>query len=311
MNSEDLGSGGVGSAVQLIQETAKKASDLDVMTVDTEGLGDGLPDRVPFLYDRGGAGLVPLASVIENSRLEPDRRKGTAVMTSLSSLIAFINRQKDEDSVVFGNAEWPGASITCVFDYHTKAHTPRHLAHKAHYAFAFDRAFKTWMEADGQVLKQDEFAAFIEDMIADLASPSKEEEQEFEKLFKTKFATPSQMVSLSRGLQVNVASQVKNNVTLQSGEGEIVFVEEHRDAAGEKIVVPGLFIIALPIFEDGHKVRIAVRLRYRVSGGGVRWIMQMYKVHEAIVDRVRADLALVHKETGLSVFEGSPEDLNC
>lgn len=296
-------------AVESIAELAKAAAGATVLQISTEGLGDGLPASVPILFDHraNGQGLVALKEQIERYRLEPDRKRGKANATTLKSFIDLINRHKDEDSALFADANWPNPKLDAVIDYHAAKGGPRHCQHRVVYSFPVTDEFKAWIDRDGKPFTQTEFASFIEEHAAELASPFDTERNEFEALFRVAFATPTEMVTLSRGLQVNVEAQVKNHVTLQSGEGEIVFVEEHRSGTGEKIVVPGLFMVAVPAFLDGEPIRLPARLRYRVQGGKLSWHYQLYRWKFWLRDRVQKDLGEVQSETGIAAFEGSPE----
>ena len=64
-------------------------------------------------------------------------------------------------------------------------------------------------------------------------------------------ATPAQLIQLSRGLQVNVSSVVKNIVNLASGEASIAFDEQHTDGDGQPLKVPGIFMLSIAPFFMG------------------------------------------------------------
>lgn len=296
-------------AVESIAELAKHAAGATVLNIPTGGLGNGLPPIVPVLFDHrpNGRGLQALKEEIERFRIEPERRVGRANAATLQSFIDLINYHKDDSSALFAQSEWPNPCLTAIIDYHTEAHDPRHLQHRILYNFPVTDEFKAWIDRDGKPFTQTEFAAFVEEHAAELASPFEAERSEFERLFKVTFATPTQMITLSRGLQVNVEATVKQNVVLQSGEGELEFSEAHLDKRGEKLTVPGLFMVAVPAFLDGDPIRLPARLRYRVSGGKVTWFYQLYRWKFWLRDRVQKDLAEVTKETDVRAFEGSPE----
>lgn len=296
-------------AVESIAELAKSAAGATVLSVPTDGLGDGLPPAIPMLFDHrpNGTGLKALRDEIERFRLAPQRRAGAARATTLQSFIDLIEYHKDESSALFAKTDWPSPALTAIIDYHTVKHAPRHLTHRVIYDFPVTDEFKEWIERDAKPFSQAEFAAFIEEHAAELASPFDTEKSEYTRLFKVEFATPTQMVTLSRGLQVNVEATVKQNVVLSSGEGQIEFSEAHLDRRGEKLTVPGLFMVSVPAFREGEPVRLPARLRYRVSGGKVTWFYQLYRWKFWLRERVVADLREVEKETELRAFEGTPE----
>jgi hypothetical protein len=120
-------------------------------------------------------------------------------------------------------------------------------------------------------------------------------------------ATPSELIMLSRHLEVFVSAKAKQGVRLQTGERVVEFTEEHQNAKGEKIVIPGIFIVSVPAFVDGDAVRIPARLRYRISGGEIKWFYQLYRWETYLREQVGYDLKEAAKKTDLPAFEGAPE----
>ena len=306
-----------GEAVTKIADLAKNAASPEIVMVNSEK-AVGLPAAVPVLFDkRAGApgigGLVDLRPFAEKWRTAPERKRGTSKLDTLDSFIGLTNRHKDANSVIFAQATWPNPSLTAIIDYNEEGDkgAARYGDHSFVYPFPLTDEFKAWAENDystsKEAMNQGEFASFIEERVFELAEAAPEEKKTFEPLLRTQFASPSRMMELSRGLQVNVESVAKSGVTLQSGEGEIQFAEEHRTSTGEKLIVPGLFMISLPAFIGGDPVRIPVRLRYRVKGGSIAWFYQMYRWKEFLRERVLNDLTTAQKDTGLPCFEGLPE----
>jgi uncharacterized protein YfdQ (DUF2303 family) len=298
-----------GEAVTKIADLAKNAASPEVLSITVNGVG--LPSSFPVLFDKrqGGLGAVDLRKHAEAWRTAPERKKGIAKLGTLASFIDLTNRHKDADSVIFAQTEWPNPSLTAILNYNEEGADgeARYGDHRFIYPFPLTDEFKAWAGNDGEKMSQGDFATFIEERVFDLAEASPTEEETFGKMLRTTFASPASMMELSRGLQVYVASTAKSGITLQSGEGEIQFAEEHRDANGNKLTVPGLFMVSMPAFIGGEPVRIPVRLRYRVSGGSVVWFYQMYRWKEFLRERVVADLDIAARETQLETFEGSPE----
>jgi hypothetical protein len=61
-----------------------------------------------------------------------------------------------------------------------------------------------------------------------------------------KFAEPSDLLALSRGLAINVETNVKNALSLTTGEISVRYDEQHRDGAGAPINIANLFQICIP-----------------------------------------------------------------
>jgi uncharacterized protein YfdQ (DUF2303 family) len=309
----DAGNGGGLPNATAIRELATlgiKGSDADVVGLATDGLGEGLPKEVPAIWDRNGQRLYSVRPLIEEYRLRPARRTGKAMAQTLHSFIALVNRHKDADSAIFADMDWKAPGFTAVIDYHRgeeAEHEPRHLGHRITYSFPLSEEWKTWLARDGKAMSQLDFAAFIEERIADLSAPKDTEADEIEHLFRTRVADPGEVVQLSRGLAVSVDSRVARAVTLQSGEGEMVFEEVHRDGSGQKLTIPGVFMISVPVFFRGAQARLPVRLRYRVKDEMVTWFYQLWRPDTYVTDAILRDRDAVAVETGLPIYEGAPE----
>lgn len=300
-----------GAAVDKIADLAKNAHGFTLHKIVIEN-GDeiGLPLSIGVGFDHreNGRGLTSLKEEIEKYRLHPERRTGVATVHTLTSFIDLVNRHKTAHSVIFAATSWPNPSLTAVIDYHEKENgKPAFGEHRLSYPFPVSDEFKAWADQNGKSMDQGTFAAFVEERVAELAEASKDEKQRFETLFGSKMASPAEMLSLSRGLEIHVAGQVKNTCRLQSGESEIVFTEEHLDASGAKITVPGLFMVCVPAFLDGEAVRLPGRLRYRKNGSSIVWWYQLYRWKELLRERVVADLYTATAETDLPAYEGTPE----
>ncbi|MBZ9985695.1 YfdQ family protein [Mesorhizobium sp. BH1-1-5] len=293
--------------IELVKALATEAASASTVSITTGGLGDGLPSNLPLAFDRKGQTFKSLKGLIEEFRQAPDRRKGTATVETLASFIELTKRHQDEHSALFGKTMWPDPKITAVLDYDMEGVPARNRSHRIVYAFPLTEEFKSWVGANAKPMDQEIFAAFLEEHAAELAAPTDGEVSEYERLFKEKMATPSEVIALSRHLEVFVAARAKQGVRLQSGERTVEFAEEHMNAKGEAIVVPGIFMVSVPAFLDGDAVRIPARLRYRVNGGKVVWFYQLYRWEFYLREQVGHDLKRASEETGLPAFEGAPE----
>ncbi|PRD42353.1 hypothetical protein C5748_16295 [Phyllobacterium phragmitis] len=293
-------------------ELGARANGAELVNVVRTDELTGLPASVPALLIRGdNPHIRSVDAILEEHRLFPARKSGIATAQTLESFIGLTNRHKIEDSVVFANTDWIKPSLTTVIDYHenTSGGKAAFGKHRVHYAFPLSEEWKAWVKLNSATMTQEDFAVFLEEHVFELSAPEDGEKLRYEREFATTIATPAQLVELSRGLQVNVAAKVKNASTLQTGEGQIIWEEEHQGSDGKPIKVPGLFILSVAPFFMGEKVRVPVRLRYRVKSGSIVWFYQIFRPDQIINERVRTDLFDVKDKTSLPAFEGSPEML--
>lgn len=270
----------------------------------------------PFAMTAHGAQVIP-AKAFDDYRIQPVRRSGTAVLSSLDSIIAHALRFKDEDSAIFASDDRKAPSLTVVLDYHRQSADgdPRFGQHRAHFAFPLSDEWKAWTEQNAQPMKMVEFAEFLEDRIIDVLYIIPEEDELSDDLKKfinsgggeATIATPQRLVELARGLQVHESSAVREVRNLSSGEAQISFTSEHTDANGEPLRIPGLFLIGIPVFRNGPIYRIAARLRYRKTPTGVVFWYDLWRTDRVFDHAFSEACERAQVETELPLFFGKPE----
>jgi uncharacterized protein YfdQ (DUF2303 family) len=183
------------------------------------------------------------------------------------------------------------------------------MGHRATYAPALSDPWKLWTSNHGKAMPQAEFAQFIEDNITDVIVPNFDDPKlkTFAELVGGKFAEPSDLLALSRGLSVNVDVNVRHAVTLNTGAISVQYDETHKDGAGAPINIPNLFTIAIPVFYGGELYRVAARLRYRLSGGKLLWSYLLVRADLVFDDAFNGIVAKVRSEADVPVYLGSPE----
>jgi hypothetical protein len=265
----------------------------------------------PVIIDKDGAHALP-ASVFDDYRTKPLRRKGTAALNDLDSLIAHVNRFKDADTVLFANDNRANPSIMAVLDYHRAGaeSDARFGTHRARFAFPLSDEWQAWSGSNKKPMRMVEFAAFLEDRIIDVLDGTEtlpDDMARFVNAIGGKIASPSKLMEIAVGLKVHDKSAVGETVNLSSGEGEITFVSQHTDGKGAPLKVPNLFLIGIPVFKNGPAYRIAVRLRYRKSDGGLTFWYELWRDDRVFDDAFSEALNRAREETGLPVLLGLPE----
>ena len=284
------------------------AGDFKLLDIKTAEPLPGLPDHLTIALRAGKSpGLHSIRPLLEEFRTAPERRSGVAQVRTLRSFIDLTLRHKDADSAIFAQSDWPNPSLTCVVDYHTTKQEPRFGEHRIVYPFPLTREFQKWIAKDCKPMEQRAFAEFIDNNIMNLSAPLDGETAIYEPMFRTKFALPTDLIELARGLEILVGSAVKNSYRTDTGEMQLRFETQHKNANGGDLHVPGLFMLSLRAFVDGSEMRLPARLRYRVEEGALVWSFELYEWEDALRDRIAADLVIAATQTGLPAFEGAPE----
>ncbi|HEX7853817.1 MAG TPA: DUF2303 family protein [Sphingobium sp.] len=269
--------------------------------------------EAPAELGRDGVSAIP-ATVFNDYLRGPRLRSGTASFTKIEGLIDHVNRFKDLGSALFAVDDRKAPSITAVLDYHNAGagSAPRFGKHRSLFQFPLSDEWTAWVEKDGQAMDMKDFAEFLEDRIIDVL-PLLDEDgipedlQKFISLCGGTVATPEKLIELSRGLHVHENSAVTQAINLSTGEGQISFQSEHVDSAGNQLKVPGLFLLAIPVFKGGMLYRIAARLRYRKAPGGLVFFYELWRTDRTFDHAFNEACERVQVETGLPLLFGKPE----
>ena len=257
------------------------------------------------------ANAPPRHDLIDEYRLTPERRVGTATFTDLASFCAHAVRFASANSAIFAADDKEKPSLTCVLDYHDKGHggTPRHGAHRGTYAFPLSDEWTAWTAKNGQTLTQSDLAVFLEDRLGDVSDPATAAGSalDWSARLGASFASPSKLLELSKGLSIRVNATVREQRSIASGEGVVYYATENQNEDGTPLSVPSAFLLGIPVFRRGDLYPVPVRLRYRIRGGSIAWSYEMARV-DAVFDHAFAEaLAHVEKATTLPVYRGTPE----
>lgn len=208
--------------------------------------------------------------------IKPLRRKGTARLADLQSLITWANRFKGDTSALFAYPDMSAPTLTCIADYHAEGPveitdmagdpTARHCHHRAVYDFPLSDEWKAWMKVSSAPLDKDELGEFIETQAKDIMDPTptvlagkeSSKNQPWEnRLIQTaakiegRYGQLAQLLAMSKKFQVFETSDLKVSTNRDTGEAEIQFLNEHKSADGKPLNIPNLIIIAIPVFLGG------------------------------------------------------------
>ncbi|XAT57873.1 DUF2303 family protein [Rhodobacteraceae bacterium IMCC1335] len=270
--------------------------------------------------------------------LKPARRKGTARLDDLQSIIEWSNRFKGETSALFAKPDLTAPTLTCIADYHAEGPvdqataagdpTARHCHHRAIYNFPLSEEWKAWMAVscgnNGKplLLEKDDLGEFIEAQAKDIMDPTpavmegkeSDKNQKWEnRLIQTaqqiegRYGQLTQLLAMSKQFQVFETSNLQVKTNRDTGEQEIQFLNEHKAVDGKPLNIPNLIIIAIPVFMGGAPYRMPVRFRYSKMGGSVRFIMSIYNPEKAFEAAFKEAVEEATSATELPTFMGTPE----
>jgi len=261
----------------------------------------------PILVLPSGKTAQSVKPLLDEYLDRPERKAGSATLTTLDAFNAYAIRHKQDESVVFVDDTNPQApQIVAVFDAHS-SDLAGWQKHRAVYAFPLSDEWKRWRNVP-ESFSQADFAAFLEDRITDVIDPSSAGDiaKKFASDVGAQLASPAKLLELARGLAITVDSKVVSRVSLGNGTGEISYKEDHNDEAGAPLKVPGAFCIGIPVFRLGAAYSIPVRLRYRLKDGKVTWQLALQRIENVLEHAIADAASKVGESTGLPVFRGKP-----
>lgn len=301
---------GVGATLDTAVRTAERFMRGEILAIKEPGTGL----EVYVLVDKDGVHEIP-ESLFDEYRITPKRRQGTATLLSLSSFIDHVNRFSDADTVIFADNNRSAPSLTAVLDYHRVGADgdPRFGKHRSAFAYPLSDEWRAWQKMNAEPMKMVDFAAFLEDRIIDVMPSAFVSLTEEAKLFVDtlggmgRVADPAKLMQLATEMQVFESSVVRSANNLSTGEGAIEFQTEHMDAQGQKLIVPSLFVLGIPVFKNGPVYQVIARLRYRKTGGSIVFFYELWRTDRVFDHAFDESVDRVKAETERPVFLGRDE----
>ncbi|MBK4216115.1 DUF2303 family protein [Paracoccus caeni] len=262
--------------------------------------------------------------------LVPLQRTGKATLHDLDSLIDWTNRFKSDATALFGQIT-PTPKLTTVIDYHGEGAstvdplngdpTASYGRHTGTYHFPVSEEWKRWTAISGKALDKDVFGEFIEENAKDFLDPTpallgnntdSAEQWEIRMIeiaakVQGRFGQYAALNMLSREFKAHEVGHLNVSTNRDTGEAHVQFLTEHRDPDGQPLKLPNLFMIAIPVFEEGALYRLAARFRYRKAGSEVKFIVTLYNPDVALRDAAREAMRSAHERTSVPLMMGVPE----
>lgn len=232
-------------------------------------------------------------SSLERLQLAPSRIRQSVNLISPGSLIAYIQRFRDERSVVF--ADKTKTRIVAVLDFHQNAGNAAWGEHKAVYDCPFSDDWKAWTANDGSKMDQINFAEFLENNIKNVAPVSEG------------YAGPSgtELLEMVLAFQETRKSEFKSVKRLSDGTCQFQFSDEKSGSGNTKM--PEKISLAIAPFHNGAPYQVDARIRYRLRDGQlVLWyeLIEPKKVVEHAFQEIVTDMESQLGEE-LPIYEGS------
>lgn len=272
----------------------------------------GAANEAPVLVVPNGLRVESVKKYLDEMRVVPERRTGTARLVRLKDFIAHVNRFKTPDTAVFVDPDAPSA--LAIYDYHPAGGDVFNAANRGHgasHVFPLSSAYKAWRGISGKAMSAKEFSAFIVEHAAEILSPSEAEACAADlAALDLSVGTPDVMRRLAKGLRVSVNEDFEESRALENGDVAISFARKTtgtKDAKGTEIKVPGGIVVGVPVLDGADTIAaIPAILRFDYDGS-LTWtvtLMHLDTLMRSVVDGAAEQVAA---ETGCPVFYGATE----
>lgn len=225
---------------------------------------------------------------LESTLAAPVRKQGLTVLNDAESFIAVVNDQKTNDGTrLFSTVNPP--TFTAVFNHHGSV--PGWCDHRAGYNAPLSPEWQAWIKIDNRPMGQVELAQFMENNLVDVVEPD-----------------GATLLEICRTLEAKKKVNFASAVRLSDGSNQFTYEEDVQGSAQKgQLQIPEMFAIGIPVFENGEKWRVDVRLRYRIQEGGrlSMWI-ELIRPHKVIDQAVKELRERITTETGLPILNGAP-----
>ena len=255
-------------------------------------------DCEPFVLVPKDSQLQPLAALCP-----PTRIKARATFKDGASFVAYVNRFKDGDTLIFANISQQGGGFTAYLDYHeaefigsnetgpSKPKRARRAEHVAVYECTPTVEWKTWMGQNQVRMSQPDFALWLEENQRLLVTPNGADLLEF-------------ISNLEGHNEVRFTSAVK----LQNGKNALCY-EEDVALQGKTnqgtLEVPQIIEAGIAPFEGLPPIKVQARLKYRIESRRLQFWFDTITPHLIIKTAVAGVLEQITEGTKITPLMGT------
>jgi len=216
------------------------------------------------------------------------RKTGNTIVRDAASFLTYYGKHKDDASEVYSDVE--KLSVTAVLDAHA-ADEPGFGEHRLQLALRRTKAWQEWLNLDGRLVGQDEFANFLEDHLPNLVDPD-----------------AATMLEIAQSIKATTKAEFQSSTRLQSGERKFAFVEDTKASAGAKgdLAIPETFKIAVPPFEGADAYSMTARFKYRLGGGSLSLGFKLEQPEERAKAAFADVLKAISEGVDTPILNGTP-----
>lgn len=232
---------------------------------------------------------------LEKFMIEPVRKRAAVTVSDSTSFIDYLNKHSNPDhSLIYADldSESSQCKLIAVIDDHG-SETPAHRQHTCTFLPKQAVEWARWLGKNKTNMSQSDFAAWLEDNLADIATlPG--------------FPSGQDILAMSIGFEANSEKRLRSKINLQNGGVRFEFVEDEDKDTRSSMQVFERFTLGLPVFDGSASAYpLEARLKYREKDGKVSFWFELIRQDRVFKSAVADELAIIKEGTGLQVIAGT------
>jgi uncharacterized protein YfdQ (DUF2303 family) len=255
--------------------------------------------RKPFVLNEQQIAVPDGWNIKDTEALQaiPFRKKAKVNASDELSFVDYIKRHGSLAScTVWCEANYPSGKVdyTAIINDHEEEADGQHWRdHIAKFSPEKSVEWLRWNNSNTKTMGQYEFAEFIENNLADIASASG-------------YPTGTAMLQMATALEITQDSRIKSAIRLQSGGVRMEYVQDDNAATTESMEVFNKFALGLPVFRGGDAYQLEARLKYRLNSGKLTFWYELNRADKVLEAAAKTLTQSIQEKSGFPLFHGNP-----
>lgn len=227
----------------------------------------------------------------------PRRKKASVVLADADSFISYLKRHGSlASATIWCEADYKSGQVSftgIMNDHSEEVDGQQWRDHIVKLVPAKAVEWERWVASNRKPMSQLDFATFIEENLADIATAPG-------------FPSGTDMLQMATGLEIAQDSMIKSAIRLQSGGVRMEYVEDSNAETVRSMEVFSKFALGLPVFYSGAAYMLEARLKYKLSGGKLSFWYELIRPDKVVEDAAKTITTTIQEATGFPLFHGKP-----
>jgi uncharacterized protein YfdQ (DUF2303 family) len=260
-------------------------------------------NRIVFVQEGGEPfAIVPNTMRMESLRqfLTPTRITQAVELREVASFASYVNRFKQDSTVIFVTLSEFGAEFKAVLDYHAAGPSlqPGRCEHVARFTTVKTPEWESWLAVNRKPMDQVAFATFVEENLKMFITPKGES-----------IPSGAELLELVTSIEGHSNARFKQAVRLQSGARRVAYEEEvivkgQASVDSGFVDLPPLVCVAIAPFYGSPTYEVRARLKFTVNGAKLMLYLETIALPAIVRDNIELLVKEVVEKTGVTPYLG-------